>query len=238
MSAFKKCHVLRNGVVSFHLLEDEKGLVLLDAGFIGGIKKLESFLAENGLDPTRVRAVILSHGHLDHVLNVDYLQRKYDILVFAARAEKLRLQGKVSAQSWNRLSGWAEFAGRALLSYQTPRVDHFFDAGEILPFWGRLEVVALPGHTAGHCGFLVRQEKILFAGDLISNYLRRAKLPPRFLNENHALAIQSVLQVAEMDLKGIYLNHASGGSPAENLSDLQGLAKQILTDDLTCWDAL
>ncbi len=69
-----------------------------------------------------------------------------------------------------RVCGWAEAAGRSVLRRPTGRVDRTFADGDLLPFWGGLRVVHLPGHTRGHCGFYSARHDLLFSGDLFASY--------------------------------------------------------------------
>jgi metallo-beta-lactamase family protein len=60
---------------SKHLVVTEKGKqVLLDCGLFQGMGKETAPLnAQLGLDPTKIEAVLLSHGHIDHSGNLPYL---------------------------------------------------------------------------------------------------------------------------------------------------------------------
>ncbi len=164
MKTGKHCHPIRNCVVTFHLLEDEDGLVLIDAGFVGGVRALERFLKSHGYAFSDLRALILSHGHLDHVLNVSHLRKRSSLSVFAPAADRAQVMGKAKQRGWNRISGLAEAFGRRVFSFQAPQVDHWFGAGDILPFWGGLEVISLPGAHGGALRISCAPEKIAFCG--------------------------------------------------------------------------
>lgn len=62
-------------------------------------------------------------------------------------------------------------------------------------------VVHLPGHTLGQVGLF--REGVLLAGDA----LRGRGLPPRFINEDHALARRTVRKILELGVKRVYLGH-------------------------------
>ncbi len=48
----------------------------------------------------------------------------------------------------------------------------FLTPGEVIDLGGRsAEVIHLPGHTPGSMGFLLREERILFAGDALNGWL-------------------------------------------------------------------
>ncbi len=65
-----------------------QGIILLDAIYdysvedevVGGLKKL-------GLDPTQIKYVMVSHGHLDHVGGAKYLQEKFGARLLMSAAD-------------------------------------------------------------------------------------------------------------------------------------------------------
>lgn len=59
-------HRLGDHGVNFYLIEDDDGLVLIDAGLPGHREQLSGLLADLGRSLADVRAVLLTHGHLDH----------------------------------------------------------------------------------------------------------------------------------------------------------------------------
>ena len=63
--------------------EDSREAVILDPG--AEEERILSFLTEESLKP---RAILLTHGHYDHILAVPALLRKYGIPLYAAEAER------------------------------------------------------------------------------------------------------------------------------------------------------
>ena len=61
-------------------------------------------------------------------------------------------------------------------------IDEFLTDGQKLPFWGGLQVVHLPGHTVGHCGFFSERHSLLFSGDMFASYFFNTHKPPAILN--------------------------------------------------------
>lgn len=62
--------------IGFHVLRDAGGLYLLDAGFVGGRALLRVALRRSGWSDLPIRGVIITHGHLDHILNVARIARE------------------------------------------------------------------------------------------------------------------------------------------------------------------
>ncbi len=218
---------VRSCIVTFHLLRDEAGLYLVDGGFHGAVSRLEKVLHELGHDFGDIRAVILTHGHLDHTLNVAEIKRRSGCRVYAPAADRDHVAGTRPYRGISRLCGIAEGFGRKLLRYQVPDVDHWFAPRETLDLWSGLEVVPLPGHTAGHSGFLSQKHRILFGGDLFSNYLGIPKLPPSWLNVDSAEVRNSIQRAAALDIDRVALNHGWPVTGEANLADLRRLADGI-----------
>ena len=126
-------------------------------------------LAENQVTPV---AMILTHGHIDHTggagvvvgeVGMDaYVHPDDDFLTLDPFSQLRMLFGMVPA---------GEFAPPA-------RLEHLSD-GLVLRLAGLdLEVIHTPGHTPGHCCFLIRDEALLFSGDhLFAGSIGRTDLP-------------------------------------------------------------
>lgn len=232
-------HTIFGRIVHFHVLRDCKGLYLIDAGFIGAIAALENYLAKIDRSLADLRAILLTHGHLDHTLNVGELQARSGCKVYAPAADRDHVAGTHRYRGVNRICGMAESLGRCLLRYQAPHVDHWFHPGEIFDdLWGGLEVIHLPGHTAGHSGFVSHRHLTLFAGDLFSSFGNsfasdggHPKPPPSILNANCRQARASILEAAriarQQQLSKVVLNHSRVTTPELLLLDLEKLATSL-----------
>jgi glyoxylase-like metal-dependent hydrolase (beta-lactamase superfamily II) len=94
-----------------------------------------------------------------------------------------------------------------VLRYRAAPVDDWFAEGDLLPYWGGLRVVHLPGHTEGHCGFYSQAHDLLFSGDLFASYFFNVHLPPPILNTAPHLVAGSLRRVREMAPGRIVPNH-------------------------------
>lgn len=101
-------------------------------------------------------AVLLTHGHFDHMLAADDLRDEYGIPIIACAAEQ-----QVLTDSIKNLSGsWA--SAHVLLA------DQWICDGKKLELAGfSIEVFHTPGHTAGSCCYYLPEEEILFSGDTL-----------------------------------------------------------------------
>lgn len=215
---------LRGWLVHHHLVISEDGVVLIDGGFLLGIGRIKKALTKAGRTWADVRSLLLTHGHLDHTLNVARLQKLTGCQIHAPAADRDHVLGRHRYQGWSKVCDWLERIARLLMCFQTPKVDHWFQAGEMID---GLEVISLPGHTIGHCGFLLGEDKVLFAGDLFANHFGIPSPPPGIFNDDSKISRESIIKAAQMDLRGVILNHGSKTSPKENLRALINLADDL-----------
>lgn len=93
----------------------------------------------------RLAAILLTHGHYDHVGGAVALKEAAGAPIYM---------------------GLADAAGSRLLPLRPEQVDHGLEDGQTLSFGGlRLQVLATPGHSAGSCCFLCGD--VLFSGDTL-----------------------------------------------------------------------
>lgn len=96
-------------------------------------------------------AVLLTHGHFDHIGAVASLQKTYSIPVCAMAEEQELLQ-----DAQKNLSG---LYGKPV----TVQADRFFRDKETVQLAGFLfQVLYTPGHTVGGCCYYCAEEQVLF----------------------------------------------------------------------------
>jgi hydroxyacylglutathione hydrolase len=133
--------------------------IVIDPG--GDITQLRLELARMG---AKVVAILLTHGHWDHVLGVVDLVEASGAPVYLGEAELPELE-----------SEGPELMGFPPLDSFAP--DHLLSGGEKLDLAGlEIEAVPVPGHRPGHMAFAT--SGCLFSGDvLFSGSVGRADLP-------------------------------------------------------------
>ena len=196
----------------FHLLHDAaRGeAVIVDTGLAGEIPRLAATLKRIGLGWRDVRAILLTHGHIDHTGHLAQIKQLTGAPLFAHPAEQPHINGTFAYRGASRVCGALEKFGRRLLRYRPACIDEPIHPGMELPYWGGLRVIHLPGHTHGHCGFYSSRFDLLFSGDLFASYGLTTHLPPGFLNSCPEFFNASLEQVQELSPRHIIPNHYFG----------------------------
>lgn len=76
----------------------------------------------------------------------------------------------------------------------------------LIPVAGRIQVIHTPGHSAGHISLLVKEEGVLVAADLCSNY---GKPSPSTVYEDQAVGMQSILKVSGLEFDKAVFGHGN-----------------------------
>ncbi|MGN0363171.1 MAG: MBL fold metallo-hydrolase [Bilifractor sp.] len=101
-------------------------------------------------------AILLTHGHFDHIGACDTLRNRYGIRVYAEEHEKAVL----SDPSVNLSASWA--------SPVAIQADTHLKDGDVLQLAGfEIRVIHTPGHTIGSCCYYFPSEHALFSGDTL-----------------------------------------------------------------------
>lgn len=100
-------------------------------------------------------AILLTHGHFDHIGAVNILKKHFGIPVYAYYKEEQLLAGDMNL-------------GRAFGMPVTEKADIYVkDNEKIVMDDITFQVLYTPGHTIGSCCFYVEKENILFSGDTL-----------------------------------------------------------------------
>jgi glyoxylase-like metal-dependent hydrolase (beta-lactamase superfamily II) len=163
-----------NPLVNWYLVEDTDGVTAIDAGFPPDYERLRAAL--NGAP---LRAVVITHGHADHVGFAERARKELGATVYLPEGDvKIATSPIPLAKSeGNPLKYFLRYADTRRLylgslrqiGFSGQRIREYttYRGGEELPVPGRPRAVFSPGHTFGHCALHVPDRDVLFAGDAI-----------------------------------------------------------------------
>lgn len=140
---------------------DDDRRVLIDSS---SGPELVQELAGRGVD-----LLLTSHFHEDHILNHDAFPEA-EIWAHYLDAPGIRSRAGFKSLYGFNVFGQDELGDLFVKIFglkENYRVDGEFTDGQVFDTGHtRLQVMHLPGHTAGHCGFYFPEEHILFTGDI------------------------------------------------------------------------
>ncbi|MBP5505569.1 MAG: MBL fold metallo-hydrolase [Bacteroidales bacterium] len=135
---------------------DERQGVIIDPGAITvrEQQRLADFVEAEGL---QVKAILLTHGHFDHVFGLKDAAARWDVPVYMHHKDQSVFEGSVD---------FSKMLGLPYEPYEGPILD-ILRCAEAMPQGLEFEVLETPGHTQGCVCLYLPQDKLMFCGDTI-----------------------------------------------------------------------
>ncbi len=142
--------------------EEDKKAIVVDPADSG--EYLYQKLQENGIS---VAAILLTHGHFDHIMGCNELRKASGAKIYACSEER-----DVCENTHNNCS---EQTGRL---YTVVADEYVPDGGEIEAAGMKCRLLHTPGHTKGSCCYYFEEAGVLISGDtLFAGSVGRSDLP-------------------------------------------------------------
>jgi glyoxylase-like metal-dependent hydrolase (beta-lactamase superfamily II) len=216
--------------------------VLIDAGLTGTAGLIDAAAKERFGPASRPAAIILTHGHFDHIGALKQLADQWDAPIYAHELELPFLDGRSAYPPPDPSVGGGIM----------PALSRFFPRGPIdvsrwlaalpkdrtvpgMPGW---EWVHTPGHAPGHVSLWRETDRAIIAGDAFittdqeSAYAvatQRPEMhgPPQYFTPDWDSAGESVRRLAELDPELVVTGHGPAMRGAEMRAALHLLARDF-----------
>lgn len=168
-------HRLGSRRVNWYVVEDEGRFTVVDAGLPAHFDQLTAFLEAQGADMEAVEALVLTHGHVDHLGFAERL-RGAGVPVYAHEGDDglLSSGGGSLPEFFLRncyrpsVAAYLFEAVRSGARDVAPVADYYpVTDGEVLPVPGSPLLLHVPGHTPGQCALWLPGRDALLVGDAV-----------------------------------------------------------------------
>jgi len=172
-------YLVGSGALGFHItnafdcniyaIRSGSEVVLVDAGIGLDTERIIAYIRHQGLNPDRIRLILVTHYHGDHIGGLAQLRELTGAEVVAStNAAPAIEQGDEEKTGVGNLRQLYDH----LSSYHLEpcKVDRIVGDGDVIDFRGhQIKVIATPGHCSGHVCYLVASArgKALFSGDCV-----------------------------------------------------------------------
>jgi glyoxylase-like metal-dependent hydrolase (beta-lactamase superfamily II) len=165
-----------SSLVNSYLVVEPQGITVIDTGLAGQWRDLVRELDGMGRSLDDIRAVLLTHGDVDHTGFAERLRRDHDAPVYVGEGDAAEARGEVKKPAaerdrmriWPLLRFlWFGMTHGGLRSTPVREVQ-IATPGSTLDVPGAPRVIALPGHTPGSVAYHVPAVDALFVGDAMT----------------------------------------------------------------------
>jgi glyoxylase-like metal-dependent hydrolase (beta-lactamase superfamily II) len=220
-------HRVGNGMVNAYLVEEAGEVTVIDAGMPGLYRAFLAELATMGRTIEEVRAIVLTHGHSDHVGMAERIRRERGTPPWVHEADAALARGEVP----NPSKGTGPYRIRPVLRFllyalrqgglRPPKIAEVSTYGEAatLDVPGSPRVILVPGHTPGSAALHMPRRDTLFVGDAFGTLaVTTGRTGPQLspFQADRAAALASLDRLAGIDAAFALPGHGepwTGGLP-------------------------
>jgi len=205
--------VMVNVYLVGHPQRDGGDWVLVDAGLPMSAHRIISAAEERFGPGARPRAILLTHGHFDHVGVLRELADQWDVQIYAHPLEFPYLTGKSAYPPPDPTVG-GMMARLSPLYPKGPydvsnRLEALPQDGTV-PFLPDWRWIATPGHSPGHVSFFRESDRLIIAGDAFTTQKQESLVgvitqhqevygPPAYFTPDWGAAAESVRKLAALE---------------------------------------
>ncbi|WP_051359702.1 MBL fold metallo-hydrolase [Adhaeribacter aquaticus] len=235
-------HCLQIVMVNVYFVRDIEGnpnnWVLVDAGLQGSANRIKRAAAKLFGEGARPKAIILTHGHFDHVGALKALARDWNVPVYAHLLELPYVTGRSSYPPPDPTVGGGAMSFLSPLYPKKPInvsawVRKLPSDGDV-PYLAGWSFLHTPGHSTGHVSFFRESDHVLLAGDAFVTQKQESMMgvisqkkeihgPPAYFTTNWELSKRSIERLMLLRPKVAATGHGLPMYGEEMLHELEQL---------------
>ncbi|MGA4515855.1 MBL fold metallo-hydrolase [Solibacillus silvestris] len=235
-------HTIQIANIVFYSIPGSNDFVLIDAGMPKSAEEIIAVAESRFGENAKAKAIILTHGHFDHVGAIIELVEHWQVPVFAHALELPYLTGE---QDYPEPDPSVDSGLVAKMSPMFP--NEAIDLGEFVqelpsdgtvPFMEGFKWIHTPGHTPGHVSLFRELDGALIAGDAfvtvkqeslykVFTQEKEVNGPPKYLTPDWDAAFESVKKLAALKPSIAVTGHGVPMSGAELSNGLEKLVDQF-----------
>jgi glyoxylase-like metal-dependent hydrolase (beta-lactamase superfamily II) len=216
-------HRIEDARANWYLVEEDGRLLVVDTGLPASWRSLLGALATLGRTLADIEAVVLTHGHFDHMGFARRAQQELRVSVWAPAGETpvrhpWRYEHEDSRLPYLRhlyyARTFAEMTLYGALAVRGVRDVRRYGSDEVLDVPGRPRAMATPGHTVAHHSLLLAERGTLLAGDAfvtVDPYTGRPGpcIVAGAATADSARALRSAAQLGALDAQTALTGHGA-----------------------------
>lgn len=207
------CHTIQIVNICLVGAPGAKEFVLVDAGMPGSADDIIALTEERYGAGSKPQAIVLTHGHFDHVGAIIELVKHWQVPVYAHELELPFLTGKTKYPEPDpSVEGGMVAKMSSMFPNEPINIGHQVNplpADGTVPHLSGFRWIHTPGHSPGHVSFFREQDRMLIAGDafitvrqdsLYKVIIQEEEIngPPRYLTTDWQAAWDSVKKLRDL----------------------------------------
>lgn len=236
------CHTIQIVNICLAGNLETKEFVLIDAGMPGSANEIVSVSEKYFGANSRPKAIILTHGHFDHVGAIIELVKHWEVPVYAHELEIPFLTGQTSYSKPDPTVEGGMVAKMSSLFPSEP-IDLGSNVRKLpmdgtVPHLPDFRWIHTPGHSPGHISLFREKDRTLLAGDAfvtvkqdslykVLTQKQEVNGPPRYFTTDWKDAKESVQELASLKPAVAVTGHGLPMAGEELSKELEKLAQEF-----------